>query len=166
MSLVVILRLLTCTDLPSCGWSIAGTNFSEWVQNISSRGNKGFQIKCDRTINDVQMQFNFQQGSWSVTVQHLLLAQLRSLWVTMLPMRGAIMKRTKLMSTSMRNWMSTKHDISAYVALCMYIQCSRMLNMLCSMRNWTSTNHNLYHMQFSMQIHTYLVWQDVKKLVV
>ena len=39
------------------------------------------------------------------------------------------MKRTK--TTSMRNWMSTNHDLSTYAAFhadsCMQIQCSRML---------------------------------------
>ena len=57
-----------------------------------------------------QMQFNFQPHFWSMEVQQLLLAQLRSVSVAMLPMRATIVERTKMMTTSMRNWMSTKRD--------------------------------------------------------
>ena len=41
-SLVVTSWLLTCTDLPWCGWSTVGTNFSEGGTNF-----RGVQIKHD-----------------------------------------------------------------------------------------------------------------------
>ena len=46
----VLSRLLTCTDLPWCGWSTVGTNFSEWVQIFIPGGTnfKGVQIKRDK----------------------------------------------------------------------------------------------------------------------
>ena len=42
-SLVVTSWLLTCTDLPWCGWSIVGTNFLEWVQKNSFWGGTNFR---------------------------------------------------------------------------------------------------------------------------
>ena len=46
-SFLVPSQTLTCVALPLLAWPIVGTNFSEWVQKICSRGNqfRGIQMK-------------------------------------------------------------------------------------------------------------------------
>ena len=46
-SFLVPSQTLTCVALPLLAWPIVGTNFSEWIQKICSRGNqfRGIQMK-------------------------------------------------------------------------------------------------------------------------
>ena len=101
----------------TCSQSVCG--YIYWTTVTSWR--KGYTLDSTVAIrkcifyrashNCVQMQFNFQPSFWSVKVQQLLLEQLRSVSVAMLPMRATIVNwRTKMMTTSMKNWTSTKHD--------------------------------------------------------
>ena len=51
MSLVITSWLLTCTDLPWCGWSTVGTNFSEWVQIFQKNSFRGEPILGGSKLN-------------------------------------------------------------------------------------------------------------------